>query len=145
MRGPKLDIRFKVWPHQCQVQRENHCPGPAGHTIAGTAQVPLAFLATGSRSAAVDQHPQILFHWATFQSLCPKSRVLNEVVVTKGHSLALGLVELHTIGLSPLIQIKRHPDPTAEPSCPSADQHPVHPGVTCKLTGAALYPLIHII
>ncbi|TRZ18534.1 hypothetical protein HGM15179_008589 [Zosterops borbonicus] len=42
VRGPELDTGFEVWPHQCPAQGDNRCPGPAGHTIADTGQVPLA-------------------------------------------------------------------------------------------------------
>ena len=40
-----LNWGVKVWPHQCQVQGKNHCPGPAGRTIPDPGQEPLAFLA----------------------------------------------------------------------------------------------------
>ncbi|GAB0193289.1 ankyrin repeat domain-containing protein 13C [Grus japonensis] len=33
VRGPKLNPALEVRPHQCQVQGDDHCPTPAGHTI----------------------------------------------------------------------------------------------------------------
>lgn len=41
----------------------------------------------------------------TFPTTLPQAVVLHEVVVTQGQILALDLVELHTIGLGPLVQI----------------------------------------
>lgn len=71
MRDPELDTGIEVWAHQ--VQGDNHCPVPAGHTIAGTGQEDTIGLLghhghkAGSCSAAVDQHSQILHLWADFQ------------------------------------------------------------------------------
>uniref|UniRef100_A0A8U7N2R7 Intraflagellar transport protein 56 n=1 Tax=Corvus moneduloides TaxID=1196302 RepID=A0A8U7N2R7_CORMO len=49
--------------------------------------MPLAFSATwthtGSCSAAVNQHPQALFHVAALQPLCPKSVALHEAVASQ--------------------------------------------------------------
>jgi len=49
----------------------------------------------------VDQHPQVLFLWAAFQSLFPKPVALHGVVMTQAQDLALGLVETD---LGPSIQ-----------------------------------------
>ncbi|KAJ7415938.1 hypothetical protein WISP_75203 [Willisornis vidua] len=46
LRGSELGTALAMWPHQCQVKRKNHCPGPAGHTVPDKARTPLAFLAT---------------------------------------------------------------------------------------------------
>ncbi|KAK4832354.1 hypothetical protein QYF61_021953, partial [Mycteria americana] len=63
MRGPKLNTGFKVRPHQCQVQGDNHFPSPAGHTISDTSQDAIGLLGhLGTLLAliqtTVDQHPQ---------------------------------------------------------------------------------------
>ena len=42
---------------------------------------------------AVDQHPQVLFHWAAFQPLSPKPVAMHGGVVTQVQDPALGLVE----------------------------------------------------
>ncbi|KAK4817624.1 LOW QUALITY PROTEIN: hypothetical protein QYF61_021527, partial [Mycteria americana] len=98
VRGPKLNTAFEVRPHH-----------PAGHTIPDTSQDAIGLLGhLGTLLAhiqlAVDQHPQVLFHWAAFQPLFPKPVALHGVVVTQVQDLALSFVEPHTIDLSPWIQ-----------------------------------------
>ena len=68
--------------------------------------MPLAFLATllAHIQVAVNQHSQVLFCQAAFQPLFPEPVALHGVVVAQVQDLALGLVEPHTIGPSPLIQ-----------------------------------------
>ncbi|KAK4815741.1 hypothetical protein QYF61_006779 [Mycteria americana] len=44
VRGPKLNTVFEIWPHQCRVQGEDHCPTPAGHAIFDTSQDAIGFL-----------------------------------------------------------------------------------------------------
>ncbi|KAJ7412648.1 hypothetical protein WISP_94987 [Willisornis vidua] len=107
--GPKLNTRLEVQPHQCRVERDDHCPGPAGHTIADKGQDAICLLGhLGSLLAhvqlPVDQHLQVLFCQAAFEPLFPQPEVLPGVVVTQGQDLALGLTEPHTIGLGPSIQ-----------------------------------------
>ncbi|KAK4823949.1 hypothetical protein QYF61_008335 [Mycteria americana] len=115
--GPKLNTVFKVRPHQCQVQGDNHFPSPAGHTVPDTSQDAIGFLGhlgtllahrwhtTGTPiQPDIDHHPQVLFHQAAFQPLFPKPVALHGVVVTQVQDLALGLVEPHTIDLGPSIQ-----------------------------------------
>ncbi|KAK4830600.1 hypothetical protein QYF61_012026 [Mycteria americana] len=43
VRGPKLNTVFKVRPHQCRVQGDDHFPTPAGHTISDTSQNAIAY------------------------------------------------------------------------------------------------------
>lgn len=66
-RWPELNTEFDMPPHLCQVQGDNHCPGPAGLTIADTSQGAIGLLASwayaGSCSTALRQHPQVLFCW----------------------------------------------------------------------------------
>lgn len=108
VRGPELVPALQVWPQQCRVQRDNPCPGPAGHTTAGTARMPLAFLATwahtGSWSTGCQPAPQVFFHQAPFQTLCPQLVALHGLVVAKVQDPALHRSEPHTIGPVPLIQ-----------------------------------------
>ncbi|TRZ22427.1 hypothetical protein HGM15179_004700 [Zosterops borbonicus] len=38
VRDPELNAGFEVWPHQCKVEGDDCCPGPAGHTMADQGQ-----------------------------------------------------------------------------------------------------------
>ncbi|KAK4826724.1 hypothetical protein QYF61_010977 [Mycteria americana] len=148
LRGPKLNTVCKVQPHQCQVQGHNHFPSAAGHTIPDTSQDAVGFLGhLGTLLAhvqlAVNQHPEVLFCWATFQPLFPKPAVLHGVVVTQVQDLALSLVEPHTIGLGPSIQPVQVPLQSLPPL--KQINTPTQLGVICKLTEDALNPFIQII
>ncbi|RMC00319.1 hypothetical protein DUI87_22926 [Hirundo rustica rustica] len=57
--------------------------------------------AAGSPSAAVDRHPQVLFHWTTLQTLFLQPVVLEEVIVAKVQHPAPDLVESYATGLGP--------------------------------------------
>ncbi|KAK4815167.1 hypothetical protein QYF61_017663 [Mycteria americana] len=147
VRGPNLNTAFEVRPHQCPVQGHDHCPSPAGHTIADTSQDAIGFLGhlgtlLAHIQAAVDQHPHVLFRRAAFQPLFPKPVALHGVVVTQVQDPALGLVEPHTIDLGPSIQLVQVP----LQSLPTLKQinTPTQLGVICKLTEGALNPLIQI-
>ncbi|KAK4832478.1 hypothetical protein QYF61_023525 [Mycteria americana] len=148
VRGPKLNTGFKVRPHHCQVQGDNHFPSPAGHAIFDTSQDAIGFLGhlgtlLAHIQAAVNQHPQVLLCRAAFQPLFPKPVVLHGVVVAQVQDLALGLVKPHTIDPSPSIQ----PVQVPLQSLPTLQQinTPAQLGVICKLTEGALDPLIQII
>ncbi|KAK4831748.1 hypothetical protein QYF61_018946 [Mycteria americana] len=148
VRGPKLNTVFEVQPHQCRVQGDNHFPTPAGHTIPDTSQDAIGFLGhLGTLPAhvqlSVNQHPQVLFHWAAYQPLFPKPVALHGVVVTQVQDLALGLVEPHTIGLGPSIQPIQIPLQSV--STLKQINTPAQFGVICKLTEGALDPLVQII
>ncbi|TRZ26267.1 hypothetical protein HGM15179_000879 [Zosterops borbonicus] len=111
------------------------------------ARMLLAFLATwahtGSCSAAVDQHPQVLSCGAAFQPLIPQPVALHEAVVTQVWDLALDLAESLTIGLGPLIQPVQIP----LQSLPVLQQinTPIQFSVICELADGALDPFIRII
>ncbi|KAK4820458.1 hypothetical protein QYF61_027035 [Mycteria americana] len=144
VRGPKLNTVFEVRPHQCRVQGDDHFPSPAGYTIPDTSQDAIGFLGhlgtlPAHVQAAVNQHPQVLFHWAAFQPLFPKPVALHGVAVAQVQDLALGLVKPHTVDLGPSIQPVQ--------SLPTLKQinTPAQLGVICKLTEGALDPLIQII
>ncbi|KAK4818987.1 hypothetical protein QYF61_022818 [Mycteria americana] len=148
VRGPKLHTGFEVRPHQCRVQGHNHFPSPAGHAIADTGQDAIGFLGRlgtllAHIQAAVNQHPQVLLCWAAFQPLFPKPVALHGVVVTQVQDLALGLVEPHTVGLSPWIQPVHIP----LQNLPTLQQinTPTQLGVICKLTEGTLDPFVQII
>ncbi|KAK4810166.1 hypothetical protein QYF61_010478 [Mycteria americana] len=143
VRGPKLNT---VRPQhiECGRQGGNHFPSPAGHTISDTSQDAIGFLGhlgtlLAHIQAAVNQHPQVLFHGEAFQPLFPKPVVLHRVIVTQVQDPALSLVEPYTIGPSPSIQPVQ--------SVPSLEQinTPTQLGVICKLTEGALDPFIQII
>ncbi|KAK4824042.1 hypothetical protein QYF61_009633 [Mycteria americana] len=148
VRGPKLNTVFEVQPHQCRVQRHDHFPSPAGHTITDTSQDAIGFLGhLGTLLAhiqtAVNQHPQVLFCLAAFQPLFPKPVALHGVAVTQVQDLALGLVKPHTIDLVPWIQ----PVQVPLQSLPTLKQinTPTQLGIICKLTEGAPHPFIQII
>ncbi|GAB0199151.1 hypothetical protein GRJ2_002380500 [Grus japonensis] len=137
LRGPKLNPALEMWPHQSQVQGDDHCPGPAGHTIPDTSQDAVGCLGhlgtlLAHVQSAVNQHSQVLFLQAAFQPLCPKPAALPGVVVTEVQDPALGLVKPHTAGLGPSIQpiqIPLQPLPTLEQI-----DTPAQFGVICKLS-----------
>ncbi|KAK4824081.1 hypothetical protein QYF61_010592 [Mycteria americana] len=142
--GPKVNTVFEVQPHQCRVQGHDHFPSPAGHTISDTSQDAIGFLGhlgtlLAHIQAAVNQHPQVLFCQAAFQPLFPKPVALHGVAVAQVQDLALGLVEPHTTGSSPLIQPIQ--------SLPTLKQinSPAQLGVICKRTEGALDPFVQII
>ncbi|KAK4818693.1 hypothetical protein QYF61_017914 [Mycteria americana] len=86
--GPTLNTAFEVRPHQCRVQGHDHCPSPAGHTIADTSQDAIGFLGhLGTLLAhiqlAVSPHPQVLPWCAAFQPLFPKAVALHGVAVAQ--------------------------------------------------------------
>ncbi|RMC05203.1 hypothetical protein DUI87_18387 [Hirundo rustica rustica] len=143
VRAPKLTTGFEVRPHQCQAQGTI----PAGHTIAGTGQDDMGLLGhwahVGLCSAAVNWHPEVLFHLADFQPCCPKTIALQGVAVTRVQDSALGLVEPLTTGLSPRIQ----PVQTPLQSLPTLHKinAPAQLSVICELTEGALNPFIQII
>ena len=137
-----------MWPHHCQVQGDNHFPGPAGHTVSDTSQDASGLLGhLGTLLAhvqpAVNQHPQVLSHQAAFQPLCPKPVVLCGVGVTEVQGLALSLVESHTIGLGSAVKPAQIP----LKCLPAFKQINTLPqlGVACKLIEGAFDPLIQII
>ncbi|KAK4831815.1 hypothetical protein QYF61_019245 [Mycteria americana] len=141
VRGPKLNTIVEVRPHQCRVQGHDHFPSPAGHAIPDTSQDAIGFLDhLGSLCAhvhpAIDQPSQLSSHSSQVCSV-------HGVVVTQVQDLALGLVEPHTIGLSPWIQ----PVQVPLQSLPTLKKinTPAQLGVICKLTEGALNPLVQII
>ncbi|KAK4831732.1 LOW QUALITY PROTEIN: hypothetical protein QYF61_018862 [Mycteria americana] len=130
VRGPKLNTVFE-W--------DNHFPSPAGHTIPDKSQDAIGFLGylgtlLAHIQAAVNQHPQVLFHQAAFQPLFPKPHCMGLLC-----NLALGLVKPHTIDPGPSIQPVQ--------SLPILKQinTPTQLGVICKLTEGALDPFVQII
>ena len=44
LRGPKLSAALKVWPHQYQIQRDDHLPAPVGCTVSDTRQDAIGLL-----------------------------------------------------------------------------------------------------
>ncbi|KAK4823743.1 hypothetical protein QYF61_006012 [Mycteria americana] len=146
VKGPKLNTVFEVRPHQCRVQGHDHFSGPASHTISDISQDAIGILGhLGTLLAhiqvAVNQNTQVLLCWAAFQPLFLKPVALHGVVVTQVQDLALGLVEPHTIGLSPLIQPVQIP----LQSLPTLKQinTPAQLGVVCKLTEETSYNTQH--
>ncbi|KAK4830944.1 hypothetical protein QYF61_014403 [Mycteria americana] len=148
VRSPKLNTGFEVRPHQCRVQGDNHFPSPAGHTISDTSQDAIGLLGhLGTLLAhiqpAVDQHPQVLLCRATFQPRFPKPVALYGVVVAQVQDPALGLVEPHTIDLSPSIQPVQVPVQSLPPL--KQINTPTQLGVACELSEGALNPFVQII
>lgn len=109
-----LQTGFEVQPHQCQVKRKNPFPGPAA-PLSDPSQDGLglpAHLGTAvSCSPTPDQH--LLFHRAASQPLCPSLEHSWDCCDPKAGPSTWG----HTQSMAPA-----YPDPSAEPSCPPADQ-----------------------
>ncbi|KAJ7405825.1 hypothetical protein BTVI_67559 [Pitangus sulphuratus] len=145
VRGPELDTVLNVSPHQCQVQRDNHFSGPAGHTISDTGQDAIGLLGhlvtlLAHVQMAVDQHPQVLFHWDSLQTLFPQPVALHGVIVTKGQDPAPDRIESHTVCLGPSILPVQIPLQSL-----SAFQQINIPAQLGKLIEVALDPLIQFI
>ncbi|KAJ7410693.1 integral membrane protein dgcr2 idd [Pitangus sulphuratus] len=107
--------------------------------------MPLAFLATWAHcwlmfTAAVNQHPQVLFPPSSFPATLPKPAELRGVIVTQAYDTELHLVEVHTIGLGPSIQTVQIP----LQGCPALQQinAPTQVGGVCKLTEGIRDPVI---
>ncbi|KAK4823797.1 hypothetical protein QYF61_006519 [Mycteria americana] len=61
--GPKLNTAFEVRPHQCRLQRDDHCPSPAGHTIFDTSQDAIGLLAhLGTLLSKLPTAQPLVFH-----------------------------------------------------------------------------------
>ncbi|KAJ7404997.1 hypothetical protein WISP_142413 [Willisornis vidua] len=147
-RGPELDTATEVWPHQFQVQRKNHFPGPAGHTIPDTDQDATGHLGhLGTLQAhgqsGVNPNPQVPFCLAALQPLCPQPVRLHGVVVIKVQDPALGLVKPQPAGFGPPLQPLQVP-PQSPPTIQQIETPP-QLGVICKFANDTLYPLVQII
>lgn len=92
---------------------------------------------------APDQDLQALFSWAVFWPLWAQPVALPGVVVIHVQDVALVLVELHTIGLCPLIQPAQIP----QQSLPTLQQiHiPSYPGWGHLQTEGTLNPLVQVV
>ncbi|PKU40305.1 hypothetical protein llap_9394 [Limosa lapponica baueri] len=111
------------------------------------ARMLLAFLATWGHCWLMfsQQSTNTLRSFSTWQlqPLFPKPVALHGVGVTQVQDPTLGLVNPHTIGLSPSIQPVQIPVGSLL-TLKQVDT-PTQLGVICKLTEGALNPLIHII
>ncbi|PKU36430.1 hypothetical protein llap_13265 [Limosa lapponica baueri] len=146
VRGPKLNTVLETWPHQCLVQRDNHFPSSAGHTISNTTQGTVGLLGhlvilLAHIQPAVNQDPQVLLCQAAFLPLFPKPVALHGVVVTQVQDPELGLNSPHAIGLGPSIQPVQIPLQSL--STLKQDDTPTQVGV-CKLTEGGLDPLVQM-
>lgn len=92
---------------------------------------------------STDQYPEVCFLYTVFQSLCPKPVALPEVIVAEVQDSALGPVELHPIGLSPVIQ-PVHIRSWGLPTFRQIDTA-FQLGIICKLTEGVLSALILVI
>ncbi|KAK4831331.1 LOW QUALITY PROTEIN: hypothetical protein QYF61_016820, partial [Mycteria americana] len=133
--GPKLNTAFEVRPHQCRVQGTITALVLLATLFLIQARMLLAFLATWA-------HCQLVF--TRLSTNTPRSfsarqlpshsspSLVAGVVVTQVQDPALGLVEPHTIDLSPWIQPLQVP----LQSLPALQQinTPAQLGVICKLT-----------
>lgn len=89
--GPKTDSRIQGAPAIPAKKAENY-PAAGAHTRAATVQLPSASLATrahtSSHSAAVNHHPQILFHPSAFQMRFSTPKAWSETAVSGGRHQA---------------------------------------------------------
>jgi len=88
---------------------DDHLPAPSGYRISDISQditgivVHLGIvLAHGQLST--EQHLHVLSTHSAFQGLCSKPAALHGFFVTEVQNPTVGLIELHSIGLSPSIQ-----------------------------------------
>ncbi|KAJ7401351.1 hypothetical protein BTVI_96985 [Pitangus sulphuratus] len=105
-------------------------------------RIPLASMATWEETwfmNAVDQHPQILFCWSTFQALFSQPIEMHGIVVTQVQDSTLGFVEPLIVCLGPSRQLVQIPPTFQQISTPT------QLGYLYKLTKLALHPLIQII
>lgn len=89
---------------------------------------------------SIDQHPQVCSFHTVFQPHCPKPGVLPGAAATKTQDSALGIAELHPIGLSLAVQPVQIPlqcIPTPRQIDTSCQL-----GVICKLNEGALNSLV---
>ena len=111
------------------------------------AGVPLAFSATWAHCwltfSRLSANSPAAFTSRKLSRHCSKPVVLPGVAVAKMQDPALGLVELHPVGLSPVIQPVQIPlqGLTTARQINTSSQF----GVTCKLTEGALNSIIQII
>lgn len=106
------------------------------HTVSHTSQDAICLLdQLGNTLAhvelAADQHPQGLFHWATFQPLFPHPVVLQGVVATQVP--AFGLVEPSPVDLEPSPVDPACPDPSIK-AFVSSSRSVCPPNLCCMLT-----------
>ena len=92
----------------CCLEENSQFPGPAGHPSSHAGQDAIGLLGHLGTPLAhvqpvVDQHPQVLFCWAAFQTLFPKPTPVLGVVMTQGQDPTLTILECHVIELSPSI------------------------------------------
>ena len=101
----ELDAVFQVGSHESRVEGQNQLPQPAGHTFLDATRDTIGLLSCkhillAHAESFINQHPQILLRAA----LKPFSAQLVSVLgtaLTQVQDLALGLVELHEVGMGP--------------------------------------------
>ncbi|KAJ7410705.1 hypothetical protein BTVI_52727 [Pitangus sulphuratus] len=142
---PKTDRRIQDEALPVPSSGGDHFPSPADHTwwYKPGYHWPswLPGHTDGSHSATVNQHPQVLSHWAAFQALCPKPVELHGAVVTQMRDPSFGFVDSHRIGLSPSIQHVQ----ISRQNLPALQQISTHAqlGVS-KLTEGAFKPIVQM-
>ena len=135
-----INTLFEVWLQQCRVQGLHHCPGPAGHALSDTRQDAIGLLGhPGTLMAhaqpSVNPHPQGTSPPGSLPATLPQACSVVWGCCDPSAELAL-LVELHTVGLTRMVQ----PVQTPLQSLPALkDISTATPlDVVCKLTEGAL-------
>ncbi|TRZ22684.1 hypothetical protein HGM15179_004392 [Zosterops borbonicus] len=143
----ELVTALKVWPYHCQLQKKNHFPPPAGHTIPDPGQDaigPLGHLGTPwLMFTCCHQNPQVPFCLGTVQPHRLQLITLQGVVVAKMQDLELDLVKPCITVLGPSIQLVQVPL-QGPPTLQQIDTRS-QLGVICKFADGGLDPLIQII
>ncbi|KAJ7414031.1 hypothetical protein WISP_86878 [Willisornis vidua] len=135
----KLNTGFKVRPHQCHVQRDKHCPSPC-HPVPDT----------GQGASGLGHLGTLLAHVQLLSTSTPRSLSTGQLSshFPQAYSMACGWCDLGPrlafCHFEPQPIYTVCPDPSAEPSCPPADQNSFPTWCSIQ-TDCALNSLIQII
>ena len=144
LRAPELDAGLQVGSHQSGVKGQNHLP--AGHASLHAAQARVAFLGCEHRllgrvELLILQYTKVLLGRAALNPFSTQPVFVLGIALTHVQDLALGLVELHEVHMSPLFEPVRVP----------LDGIPCLQHVDCttqldvgKLAECALNPTVHV-
>ena len=90
--------------HWWEGSASTFIPSTSATDIVGQQHEIGGLLGLSTLLVSIDQHPQVCYFYTVFHPLCSKLVALSRIVVAKMQDLALGLVEIHPVGLSPDIQ-----------------------------------------
>ena len=99
---------LQLGSHESRVEGQNHLCQPAGHTSLDAAQDTVGLLGCERTLAAhvesfMNQDPQILLLRVALNPFSTQPVFVLGIALTQVQDLALGLVELHRVGLGPAL------------------------------------------